>query len=98
MATVTPKRETFASMLEKNELKGVRVSEIAQDQSQPRLVYDPSHPDADPVTGNVAMPNINPVSEMTNMLTASAAYKAMAEIVGVTKDMAQALKNLAEKS
>ncbi|MDR2337371.1 MAG: flagellar basal body rod protein FlgC [Deltaproteobacteria bacterium] len=97
MTTVTPPRESFASFLEKKELKGVRVAEIHEDENPPRLVYDPAHPDADPVTGNVALPNINPVAEMTNMLTASAAYKAMAEIVGVTKDMATALKGLADK-
>lgn len=39
----------------------------------------------------VAMPNVNIVSEMTNMLTASAAYKAASEVVNVTKEMGQAV-------
>ena len=96
MTTVTPKKnDNFSTELAKAGLKGVRVAEIREDQNPPRMVYDPSHPDADPVTGVVQMPNINPVTEMTNMLTASAAYKAMSEIVGVTKDLASSLKNMA---
>ena len=95
MQTVTPRKESFSRELAKAGLKGVRVAEIREDTNPPRMVYDPSHPDADPVTGVVSMPNINPVTEMTNMITASAAYKAMAEIVGVTKDMANALKTMA---
>ena len=95
MQTVTPRKESFSRELAKAGLKGVRVAEIREDSNPPRMVYDPSHPDADPVTGVVQMPNINPVTEMTNMITASAAYKAMAEIVGVTKDMSNALKTMA---
>ena len=95
MTTVTPRKESFSKELAKAGLKGVRVAEIREDQNPPRMVYDPSHPDADPVTGVVSMPNINPVTEMTNMITASAAYKAMAEIVGVTKEMSNSLKNMA---
>jgi flagellar basal-body rod protein FlgC len=88
------KSSKFDSMLDQASLKTVRVSEVVQDQSPPELVYDPSHPDSDPETGMLAMPNINVVSEMTNMLTASAAYKAAAEVVSITKEMSQSVRSI----
>lgn len=84
----------FDSVLDEATLKTVRVSEVVEDQREGELVYDPSHPDADPESGMVEYPNINVVSEMTNMLTASAAYKAAAEVVNVTKEMSQAVRSL----
>ena len=56
-------------------VKGVEVSTIQQDQSPPRLEYDPGHPQAN-AQGYVAYPNINPVEEMVDMITASRAYQA----------------------
>ena len=54
---------------------GVQVAGIAQDPSQPRMVYDPGHPDAN-AQGYVAMPNVNPVTEMVDLISASRAYEA----------------------
>jgi len=71
-------------------VKGVEVSSIQQDQSAPRLEYDPGHPQAN-AQGYVAYPNINPVEEMVDMITASRAYEA-----GVTT-MSSAV-NMAEKA
>jgi flagellar basal-body rod protein FlgC len=71
-------------------VKGVEVSTIQQDQSPPRLEYDPGHPQAN-AQGYVAYPNINPVEEMVDMITASRAYEA-----GVTT-MSSAV-NMAEKA
>ena len=87
----------FASELDRATLKGVTVAGVQVDDTPPRMVYDPSHPDADPKTGMVAMPNINAVTEMTNMVGASNAYKAAAEIVNVTKEMASALRTLSQR-
>jgi flagellar basal-body rod protein FlgC len=56
-------------------VSGVVVSQIVADASPPRLEYDPGHPDADP-DGYVAYPNIEPVEEMVDMITASRAYEA----------------------
>lgn len=56
-------------------VKGVAVSQIAQDAAPPRLEYDPGHPQAN-AQGYVAYPNINPVEEMVDMITASRAYEA----------------------
>ncbi len=66
----------------------VRVSGIEADQSPPRLVYDPVHPDANP-EGYVAMPNINLVEEMVNMITAQRAYEANAASIDTTRKMAR---------
>jgi flagellar basal-body rod protein FlgC len=66
---------------------GVEVSQIIEDTSPPRLVYDPSHPDAN-AQGYVAMPNINSIEEMTDMITASRAYEANVTAAQVAKSMA----------
>ena len=65
---------------------GVTVSEIRQDSRPPRLVYDPSHPDADE-KGYVAMPNINVVQEMTDMVAAARTYEANVTAFNATKTM-----------
>ncbi|MGI6548916.1 MAG: flagellar basal body rod protein FlgC [Syntrophomonadales bacterium] len=54
---------------------GVRVKEIATDNSPLRQVYEPSHPDANP-DGYVSYPNVNVVAEMTDMISASRSYEA----------------------
>jgi flagellar basal-body rod protein FlgC len=65
---------------------GVEVVSIEQDQSPPKLVYDPSHPDAD-AQGYVALPNINVVQEMTDMITATRSYEASVTAMNSTKSM-----------
>jgi flagellar basal-body rod protein FlgC len=67
---------------------GVRVDEIRQDSRPPKMVYDPAHPDAN-AEGYVAMPNVNVVEEMTNMITATRAYEANATAFTATKAMLQ---------
>ena len=67
---------------------GVKVDEIREDSRPPKLVYDPSHPDADK-NGYVAMPNINVVEEMTNMISATRAYEANVTAFNATKGMLQ---------
>ena len=73
--------------------QGVRVAEIQKDyMSENKLVYDPSHPDAiqtGPRTGYVEMPNVDIVSEMVDMISASRAYEANASVVEGTKAMFQ---------
>jgi len=51
-----------------------------------RMVYDPSHPDADP-EGFVAMPDIDPLTEMVNMMTAARGYEANISSIQTMKDM-----------
>jgi flagellar basal-body rod protein FlgC len=54
---------------------GVQAAGIVEDPAPPRRMYDPGHPDAD-ADGYVAMPNVNPVTEMVDLITASRAYEA----------------------
>jgi len=70
--------------------KGVRVSEVQKDSSPPRLVYDPTHPDAiktGPKAGYVEMPNVNIVTEMVDLIAASRAYEANSAIANGSKAM-----------
>ncbi|MCC6748481.1 MAG: flagellar basal body rod protein FlgC [Deltaproteobacteria bacterium] len=88
-----PVAQPFGQMLRDRlsaSLRGVQVTGVVQDQRAPRQVYDPSHPDAD-ARGMVAMPNVNLVEEMVDMITASRAYEA-----GVTT--IQTLKSMANKA
>ncbi|MBF0554960.1 MAG: flagellar basal body rod protein FlgC [Nitrospirae bacterium] len=65
---------------------GVKVSEIVEDQTPPTLIYDPTHPDANSA-GYVAMPNVNVVEEMVNMMMASRAYEANVSAFNISKGM-----------
>ena len=67
-------------------LDGVKVSEIVEDDSEGRKVYDPSHPDADD-QGYVTYPNVNIVQEMTDLIDASRAYEANVTAFNATKSM-----------
>ena len=73
--------------------KGVRVVKVERDENTPvRLVYDPGHPDAisnGPKKGYVEYPNVNPVTEMVDMITASRAYEANVQIINGDKQMFQ---------
>ena len=66
---------------------GVTVSEIVESQEDFRLVYNPNHPDADPVTGYVAMPNVDHLTEMADMMVARRAYDANVTALSNTKSM-----------
>ena len=68
------------------ELKGVQVAEVVPDGTPPRMVYDPGHPDADQ-EGFVAMPNINSMEEMVNMMMAFRAYEASVATFNTAKAM-----------
>jgi len=65
---------------------GVKVAQIAQDATPNRLVYDPGHPDAD-ARGYVSMPNVQPVTEMVDLITASRAYEANVTVMQTAKQM-----------
>ncbi|NTW98493.1 MAG: flagellar basal body rod protein FlgC [Geobacteraceae bacterium] len=69
------------------QVRKVEVTEIVEDQNPPRLQYDPSHPDANP-QGYVAMPNVNVVEEMADMIGATRAYEANITAVQAAKSMA----------
>ncbi len=87
----TTDRESFgeilANQMDEN-VQGVMVQEIAEDTRPPRMVYNPAHPDATP-EGYVAMPHVNPVEEMANMISAQRSYEANVTAMGSAKQMAQ---------
>lgn len=66
----------------------VAVTAIVEDQSPPRLLYQPGHPLANK-DGYVVMPNINPIEEMADMIAASRAYQTNVEVVNTTKTLLQ---------
>jgi len=69
-------------------VKGVEVASIKQDAAPPRLEYDPGHPQAN-AQGYVAYPNVNPVEEMVDMITASRAYEAGITTMSTAVSMAE---------
>lgn len=68
------------------ELDGVQIETVIKDERPPRMVYDPGHPDADK-DGFVAMPDINILEEMVNMMTALRAYEAAVATFNTSKAM-----------
>lgn len=67
---------------------GVKIPKIAEDEETPmNMVYDPSHPDADE-NGYVTYPNVNTITEMTNLIDANRAYEANATAFQASKSMA----------
>ena len=78
----------FHSELNKRKQGGVKVGGVYKDTwTQANMVYDPSHPDADE-NGYVTYPNVNIVTEMTNLIDASRSYEANATAFGASKSMA----------
>ncbi len=67
---------------------GVKVTGVYEDKwTEMKMVYDPSHPDADE-NGYVLYPNVNTVTEMTNLIDASRAYQANATAFNASKNIA----------
>ena len=90
----SPFRKIF--MKEKNRYSGdgVKVTGVYEDQwTEGNMVYDPSHPDADE-NGYVTYPNVNIITEMTNLIDASRAYQANATAFDATKNIATTGLNL----
>jgi len=69
-----------------NSAGGVEVEAVVDSQEPPKMIYDPSHPDAGP-DGMVAMPNVNIVQEMVDMITATRAYEANVQAINAARSM-----------
>jgi flagellar basal-body rod protein FlgC len=67
---------------------GVRVTGIVSDTREPIKRYEPGHPDADP-EGYVAYPNIDPVEETVDLMSAVRSYELNASAVQAAKQMIQ---------
>ena len=88
-----PEENGFAATLEalsaERAREGVKVVDVVEDPTPPRLVFDPGHPDANP-DGYVAYPNVNPVAETVDLMAATRAYEANVQAVNATRRMAEA--------
>ncbi len=85
-----PVNQSFKRILadrQNNKLSTVIVARVVEDRNPPVLKYDPQHPDADE-KGYVAMPNINLMEEMVNMISATRGYEANVTALKAAKDMA----------
>lgn len=78
---------TFDDEVKQDNGNGVRVDEIVKSQEDFRLVHNPAHPDADPQTGYVRMPNVDHLTEIADMLVAKRSYEASVTALSATKDM-----------
>jgi flagellar basal-body rod protein FlgC len=65
---------------------GVQVQQVVEDTTAPKLMYNPQHPLADE-KGYVAMPNVNVVDEMVNMISASRSYQTNVDTMNAAKTM-----------
>jgi flagellar basal-body rod protein FlgC len=81
-----PVKENFDDVLGET-LQQVKVEGIVRDSKGVKMVFDPGHPDADE-KGFVAMPDINSIVEMSDMIIANRAYEACVTAFDATKNMA----------
>ncbi|MBD2870744.1 flagellar basal body rod protein FlgC [Paenibacillus arenilitoris] len=91
MVVMEPIRQSFSSVLERqlnggSSAQGVKVTRIQEDQSPNKLVYNPTHPDAD-ANGYVNMPNVDVTKEMVDMISATRSYEANVTALNATKAM-----------
>lgn len=85
-----PARDNFADILEGEidaQAQKVHATEVVSTNEPPILKYDPTHPDAN-AEGYVAMPNINVMKEMADMISAQRAYEANISAINTSKSMA----------
>lgn len=84
-----PQITSFEDLLQQqsSELNEVTVLNIITDPKGTRVVYDPSHPDADE-QGYVTLPNVNVIQEMVDLMSATRSYEANVTAINAFKDMA----------
>lgn len=91
-----PDAKTFGEVLTAvpdREMNRVQVTDVISDTKGPTMKYDPTHVDAGP-DGYVAMPNVNLMEEMANMIQATRSYEANVSAMQATKDMAMSALQL----
>jgi len=86
-----PKENNFSSFLNvamnRSEVgNGVKVTRIVEDDTPFKEVYDPEHPDANEF-GYVQMPNVDPLREMVDLISASRSYEANVTVLNASKGM-----------
>ena len=91
-----PASGSFSSVLDKMSLYKPTIQAVIADQSAPRKVYQPGHPDADQ-DGFVAYPNINVVATMTDLMTASRLYQANVTALDAVRRMEQEALRISQR-
>ncbi|WP_425516300.1 flagellar basal body rod protein FlgC [Caldifermentibacillus hisashii] len=91
MVVLEPKGEQFSTLLNQAMNKdtvasGVKVSRIVEDETPYKLVYNPDHPDANE-NGYVQMPNVDPLREMVDLISATRSYEANVTVFNASKSM-----------
>ena len=85
----TPFSRVLNKSMDRYSGEGVKVGGVYKDtQTEMNMVYDPSHPDADE-NGYVTYPNVNIITEMTNLIDASRSYEANSTAFTASKNMAR---------
>lgn len=79
-------KEVIFSAAPMGESQGVKVVAVAESTAPMKMVYDPTHPMAD-AKGYVAMPNVNVVDEMVNMISASRSYQNNVDALNTSKTL-----------
>lgn len=93
---VMRERENFGELLKKKGVgNGVEIAAVEQDPADYKLVYDPTHPDADE-NGYVRFPNVDMVKEIMDMMSASRSYDANVTVVNAIKNMAASALKIGE--
>lgn len=90
--TAEPLKQGFDKNL-KDAVQLVRVKEVTENQEGVKKIYEPAHPDADK-NGYVSLPNVNAMTEMADMITASRSYEACATAFEAAKNMALTAINI----
>ncbi|OGW19351.1 MAG: flagellar basal body rod protein FlgC [Nitrospinae bacterium RIFCSPLOWO2_12_FULL_47_7] len=91
VVTALPLENEFGDVLQTalgDKLKASQVTQVVEDQNEPQLIFNPDHPDANE-RGYVAMPNIDMMNEMVNLMTASRTFEANITAMNASKAMAQ---------
>ena len=78
-------------------VQGVGVVGVKQSSRPPRLLFDPNHPDAN-ADGYVALPDINPMEEMVDMMSAVRSYEANLSTYNITKSLIRRILDMARNS
>ncbi len=91
------RKPVFAALMEEGTGDGVRVQvlDVVESDEPVRKVHEPEHPLAN-ADGDVFYPNVNPVAEMTDMMSASRAFETSVEVLTRTRAMQMAVLRLGE--
>ena len=90
LVTAVPMESEFGSIFKNklgDRLTKPQITEVVEDQTEPKMVYKPKHPDANN-EGYVAMPNIDPMTEVVNMVTTQRSFDANVTAMNASKAMA----------